>query len=88
MCSHFFVVDVCAWYAVGIVQNAQSTLLQHSAVFGGCQGDNGELALARRAKVHDAPITAFDISASGAYLGTGSSEGVFPCHKILLCRLG
>ena len=40
-----------------------------------CQGDNGELALARRAKVHVAPITAFDISASGAILGTGSSEG-------------
>ncbi|KAK9832796.1 hypothetical protein WJX81_001956 [Elliptochloris bilobata] len=39
------------------------------------QGDTGELAMVRRAKAHDAPITTFDIIASGAVLGTGSSEG-------------
>jgi len=33
------------------------------------------MALVRRVKAHDAPITAVDVSASGAYLGTGSSEG-------------
>jgi len=42
----------------------------------GCgQGDTGEMALVRRVKAHDAPITAVDVSASGAFLGTGSSEG-------------
>ena len=75
----------------GHVQTPELTCINRLIVFStrvrGCQGDNGELALARRAKVHDAPITAFDISASGAFLGTGSSEGVPPCHKILVSVL-
>lgn len=41
------------------------------------QSDLGELMLANqtRANCFSAPITAFDISAKGKFLGTGTSEG-------------
>ncbi|CAL8464126.1 g3661 [Coccomyxa elongata] len=39
------------------------------------QNEEGELLLARQAKAHTSASTAFDISRSGAYLGSATSEG-------------
>lgn len=40
------------------------------------QDVQGIITLVKRAKAHNSPITAFDISATGRFLGTGTSEGV------------
>lgn len=42
------------------------------------QNEEGELLLARQAKAHASASTAFDISRSGAYLGSATSEGEHP----------
>ena len=39
------------------------------------QDAQGQMLLTKRAKAHNMPITAFDISISGRFLGTGTSEG-------------
>ena len=39
------------------------------------QTQQGEIVMRRQLKAHGSAITAFDISRSGKYLGTGTSEG-------------
>ena len=41
------------------------------------------MAFRRAARAHTSPVTAFDISPDGTYLGTGSSEG----DALLQCSL-
>ena len=49
------------------------------------QNDLGEMTLARQTKANSfaAPITAFDISPRGNFLGTGTSEGT---HTGMVCQ--
>ena len=45
------------------------------------------MAFRQAAKAQSSPVTAFDISPDGAFLGTGSSEGELPvsCKACSLC---
>ena len=38
----------------------------------------GEMRLRRRAKCFESPVTAFDVSRRGRFLGVGSSDGAAP----------
>jgi hypothetical protein len=42
------------------------------------QNEEGELLLERQVKAHVGASTSFDISRSGAYLGSATSEGDYP----------
>ena len=46
------------------------------------QGPQGDVAFRAAAKAHSCPVTSFDVSNCGAFLGTGSSEGDVRLHAV------
>jgi hypothetical protein len=47
------------------------------------QSADGELLLQRRVRADASPLTAFDISRAGSFLGVGTSEGAAALHLAL-----